>query len=125
MPGFYLHSVDQVIAHAQRIGHDRQRRIDRAAGDEEAAVDDVKIIQIVRFAVHIERARFGIAAEAHRADLMRNAGQRDSLADEQIAREEAFVAVVAVRPCIWSAAASIPSAWRSDACGPLRCSACS
>src|SRR6266850_442418 len=73
-PGSLFHSLDQVFTHAQRIGHDRQRRIDGAAGDEEATVDDVKIIQIVRSAVHIERARLGIATETHRADLMCDAG---------------------------------------------------
>src|SRR6266513_2510510 len=49
-PIFLFQSFNQMFTHAQRIGHDRQRRIDRAAGDEEAAVYDIKIVEIVSLA---------------------------------------------------------------------------
>ena len=52
-----LHSFDQVIADTQRVRDDRKRRIHRAAGAEEAAVDDVKIIDVVGSAMHVERRR--------------------------------------------------------------------
>ena len=41
----------EVIADAQRIGHDGEPWIDRAAGTKEACIDNVEIIQLVRFAV--------------------------------------------------------------------------
>src|SRR5439155_25135210 len=50
----------------------------------------------MRFAIAIERARLGIISEAHRAVLVRDTGERDALAEEQIAGEEALVALVAV-----------------------------
>src|SRR5271169_499784 len=40
-------ALQNVIAHAQRIGHDRQRRVHRRARREEAAVHDVEILEIM------------------------------------------------------------------------------
>ncbi len=71
-----------MLADSKRVRHDRQRRIDRAAGDEEAAVDDIEIVQVMRLTVGVERAGFGIVAEAHGADLMRHAGEWNALADK-------------------------------------------
>ena len=73
-----------MIADAQRVRHDRQRRVDRAAGNEEAAVDDIEIVEVMRLAVGIESARCGVGAKAHGADLVRDAGERDALPDEQV-----------------------------------------
>src|SRR5437762_9646281 len=39
-----VHSLEQVIADAQRVRDDGQSRIDRAAGREKARIDDVEII---------------------------------------------------------------------------------
>ncbi len=39
-----MHSLEQVIADAQRIRDDGQSRIDRAAGTKEACIDNVEII---------------------------------------------------------------------------------
>ena len=50
----------------------------------------------MRFAVAIERARLRIVSEPDGAVLVRHAGERDALAEIQIAREEALVAFVAV-----------------------------
>ena len=68
-----VHPFEQVVAHAQRVGHDRQRRVHRAARREEAAVDDVEVVEIVGLAVGIERRRLRVVAEADRAVLMRHA----------------------------------------------------
>ena len=76
-----------MFADPQRVRHDRQGGIDRAAGDEEAAVDDVEIVQIMGLTISVQGARLGIVAEAHGADLVRHAGEGNSLADEQITRE--------------------------------------
>src|SRR5271169_1750109 len=40
-------ALENVVAHAQRIGHDRQRRIYRRARWEEAAIHNVKILEIM------------------------------------------------------------------------------
>ena len=79
-------ALEQVVADAQRVGHDRQRGVHRAARREEAAVDDVEVVDIVRLAVHVERGGLRVVAEADRAVLVRHAGQRNALADEQVAR---------------------------------------
>src|SRR5689334_14980738 len=84
----------KVLADTQRIGHDGERRVYRAAGYEKTSVDDVKIVQIVGFAVCIEHARSRIFAKTRRAHLVGDAGKGNLLADEQIARKKAFVAVV-------------------------------
>src|SRR5206468_11832777 len=91
-----LHPFDQVLSDSQRVRHDRQRRVHCAAGAEKAAVDDIEIVEIMRFAVDIKGACPGIVTEAHRADLVSDARQRNSLANKQIAREQPFVALVAV-----------------------------
>ena len=91
-----MHSLEQVIADAQRVGYDGEPGIDRATRTKEACIDNVEIIQFVRFAVAIERARLRIIAEADRPVLVRHASERDALAEIQIAREKALVAFVAV-----------------------------
>jgi len=91
-----MHSLEEVIAHPQRVRDDGQSWIDRTAGTKEACIDNVEIIQLVRFAVAIERARLRVVSEPDGAVLVRHAGERDTLAQIQIAREEALVAFVAV-----------------------------
>ena len=91
-----VHAFEQVVSDAQRVRDDSQARIDRATGTKEACIDHVEIIQLVRFAVAIERARLRVVSEPDGAVLVRHAGERDALAEIQIAREEALVAFVAV-----------------------------
>jgi hypothetical protein len=43
-----------VIADADRVRHDRERRVDRADAPEKAGVDDVQVVQLVRLAVYVE-----------------------------------------------------------------------
>src|SRR5687768_17237346 len=83
-----------MLPDSQRVGHDRERRVDRSAGDEETTIDDVQVVEVVRFTILIEGARFGIVAETHGSDLVRDASERNPLADKKIAREEAFMALV-------------------------------
>src|SRR6516225_8225744 len=82
-----------VIAHAERVCHDGQRRIHSSAGGEEAAVNDVQVIELVRLAVRIERRSLRIAAEPDRAVLMRYTREGDSIADEQVSRDQVGVHV--------------------------------
>ena len=53
-----------MIADAQRIRHDCERRIHCPARTEEACIDNAEVIELVRFAVAIQRARLRIVAEA-------------------------------------------------------------
>ena len=85
-----------MIADPERVRDDGQSWIDRTAGTKEACIHHVEIIQLVRFAVAIERAGLRIIAEADGAVLVRDTSERDALAKIQIAREETLVAFVAV-----------------------------
>ena len=70
-----------MLSHSQCIGHNGESRIHRAARAEKAAIDDVEIIQFVRFAIGVQRAGSWIVAEANRSDLMRHTCQRNALTD--------------------------------------------
>ena len=52
------------LGHPQRVGDDRQRRVHRGAGDEEARVGDVDVVELVQLAVQVERRGRGVGAEA-------------------------------------------------------------
>lgn len=82
--------------HSQRIRYDRECRIHCRTRREEAAVHHVKVVEVVRLAVHVERGSFGIVPEADGAVLVRDSGQWDTLSNVKIAAEEAFVAVVSM-----------------------------
>src|SRR5206468_4477073 len=67
-----------------------------AARTEETCIDNIEIVELMRFAIAIERARLRIVAEADRAVLVRYSGKRDALAEEQVSGEKALVALVPV-----------------------------
>ena len=94
-----------MFPYAQCVRHDRQRRIDGAAGAEETAVDDVKIIDVVGFAIDVQGTGPRIVAEANRANLMRYPSQRNPLSDVDIASEQAFMVCSRGRPWLASALA--------------------
>src|SRR5947209_16645272 len=71
------HSLQQVVAHADRIGDCGEGRVHRADADEEAGVDNVQVVEPVGLAVHVENRRLGVAPEAACAGLMRTPGNRD------------------------------------------------
>src|SRR5213592_4180943 len=81
-----------MVADPQRIGHDCESRVHRAARGKEAPVYDIEIVQLVRLAVAIERRRLRIVAEADRAVLVRHAGERHPLPDEEVARDQVMLA---------------------------------
>src|SRR5213593_3742771 len=87
-------ALREMLAHAQRVGDDRQRRIHGCARGEEARVHDVEVVDLVSAAVHVQRRRRRISAEAHGAVLVRHARERNALAEEEVAAEEPLVAVV-------------------------------
>ncbi len=59
-----------MIAHAQCIGDDGERRVDRTDRDEKAGVDNVEIVQVVRFAVEVKGGTLGIATKSYCPGLM-------------------------------------------------------
>src|SRR4051812_43254738 len=68
---------EQVIAHPQRVGHGGQRRVDRADAREEARVDDVEVVDLVRAAVRVEHRGGRIEPEPARPRLVGHPGHRD------------------------------------------------
>src|SRR3954453_17421197 len=83
---------EEVITDTQRVGHCRQSWVHRAGGGEEARVDDVEVVHVVRFAVEVERRAPGIGAEAHGAALVRDAGDGDLLAEHRPPRDALLMA---------------------------------
>jgi hypothetical protein len=85
--------LQQVIADAQRIRRNCQRRVDRRARTEKAAIDHVEIVDVVSAAVDVERRRLRIPTEPDCAVLVRDAGEGNSLPHEQISWNQVFVAI--------------------------------
>ncbi len=56
-----------MIAHPQRIRHNRQRGIHGGAGTEKAALHDIQIVYVMRLAIAIQRRSLRIIAKANRA----------------------------------------------------------
>src|SRR6266700_2118197 len=79
---------ENVVADADGVGHDGQRRIDRAARREKAAIHDIQVVYVVRFAMRIERRHLWIVAKSHGSILMGNARQRDAVPNEQVPRHQ-------------------------------------
>jgi hypothetical protein len=90
---FLAHPFQKVIADAQRVGHDRQRGIHRAARRKEARIHDIEIVKIVRLTVDIENGGLRIPPEPHGAVLVRDAGQRYALSDIRAEVNDFFRAV--------------------------------
>src|SRR5215467_15196985 len=85
-----------MIAYAQRVGDDSKRWIYCAARAEKAGIDNVEIIEFVRFAVSVECAGFLVIAKTHGAVLVGDAGERNTLAEEQIASKKTLVTLAPV-----------------------------
>ena len=47
-------SLEEVVADPEGVGHRREGRIHRADAREDACVDDVQVVELVRLAVHVE-----------------------------------------------------------------------
>jgi hypothetical protein len=77
-----------MIAHSECICDDGQSGIDGGARDEKAAVDDVKVVHIMGFAIEIQDRGFGIFAKPHGSVLVPNASQWDLFAKVGVAVEK-------------------------------------
>ena len=85
-----------MIADAQCVCHNRQRRINCRARREEAAVDDIKVVDIVCLAVDIKCRRLWIVSKSNSSVLMRNAGEWNALAEKETSREQSNMTTVTV-----------------------------
>src|SRR5262245_26312340 len=65
-----------MITYAQRVRDNCQGGVHRSAGDEEAAIHDVKIVHIMSTAIQVEHRSCRIFAEFTRAGLMTKAVHR-------------------------------------------------
>src|SRR5690349_9176732 len=89
-------TFDQMIADAEGIGHDGQRGVNGGAGREEAPVHDIEIVDLVSFAICVQRGRLGITPEADGAVLVCHAGQWNAVANEEIPCEQSLMTLVAM-----------------------------
>src|SRR5262249_40861843 len=80
-------SLLEVLGHPQSIRHNRQCGIHGPTRDKEATVNDVKIIEIVRLAIEVERGPPGDVAEPNGAALVRGASFCDALAEIKRSRK--------------------------------------
>src|SRR3954454_16331624 len=89
--GARAETLEQVVADAQRVGHRRQRRVHRADAREEARVDDVEVVDLVRAAVGVQDRGGGVAAEAARPGLVGYAGHRDLVLEIGVVAQQVVV----------------------------------
>ena len=80
--------LEQVVADPQGIGHRRKRRVHRADAREEARVDHVEVVELVRAAVGVQHGRLRVGAEAAGAGLVGHARDRDGGLQVGVTREE-------------------------------------
>src|SRR3954463_540857 len=80
-----LHLVGDV----ERKGLNGGRRVHPARGDEDAAIDDEEILDVVRAAPFIHDGAFGVGAHAFRAEQI-PAAPRDRRVDADVARSGGF-----------------------------------
>src|SRR4030095_10655135 len=72
-----LDPFDEVVADAERVGHRGERRIHGADAGEEAGVDDVQVVELMRLAVGVEHRGLRVGPEAAGARLVRDAADAD------------------------------------------------
>src|SRR3954468_1669295 len=85
-------ALEQVVADAQRVGHGGLGRVDGADAREEARVDDVEVVDLVRPAVGVQDRRRAVAAEPARPGLVGAPGERDLVLEVRVARMEVVAA---------------------------------
>src|SRR5262245_10933646 len=78
----------QVIAHAQRVCHDGEGRVHASARREEAAVDDIQVVELVRLAVEVQGRGPRVEPESYGPVLVRDAGERNASGDVRLEPEQ-------------------------------------
>jgi len=82
-----------VIGDPQRVGDDRQGRVDRANRGEKARVRHIQIVELVRLAIRVEHRCCWVGAKPQCARLVRGAPNWDVLAEIKRAIEQVGVDV--------------------------------
>ena len=82
--------LKQVVCDPNSIGDDGERWVNRAAGREEAGVDNIEIIEIVGLAVDVEDGLFRVGAEAAGTVLVAYAFEGNTLFEVGVERDGAF-----------------------------------
>ena len=90
---FLFQAYEQVITDAQHIRNGGQRRIQCTDAWEKTRVHDVKIVEFVRLAIHIQHRIFRVSAKAAGAGLMADARNGDVFAEIKIIRDQVRVQV--------------------------------
>src|SRR5215510_3251086 len=67
-----------MVSDAQRVRHDSQGWVHCPAGREEAAVNDIKIIKLMRLTVWVQHRSLGVAAHPTGAVLVGHASEWDA-----------------------------------------------
>ena len=92
-----VEALEQVIADPDRVRHRGERRVDRADAREEARVDHVQVVELVRAAVGVQDRGGGIGAESAGARLMGTSGHRDLVLEVGVMRQQVVVVHAEVR----------------------------
>ena len=77
-----------MVAHSKCVGHDRECRIDGSARWEETPVHNVKIVDVMGFAVHVQYRGLRVVSEANRAVLMGYTSERNALSNIKVASKQ-------------------------------------
>src|SRR6516225_7580078 len=80
--------VEQMIADPERVGDDRQGRVYRRARREKAGVHDIEIVDLVGPAIDVESRAVRVAAKADCAVLMAGPGNRQTLSEIGVLRQQ-------------------------------------
>ena len=76
-----LESRPNDIRHAQRVGDEGERRIDRADRRKKTRVRDIQVVDIVRTAIQVEYRSPRVGSKSRRSGLMCRAADRNVLAE--------------------------------------------
>src|SRR5215475_3108637 len=81
-------SSGEMLSHTNRVGHCGKRGVHRPDADEEAGVDHIQIVELMRFAVDIENRTFRVATETTGPGLMSHTSDGDFGLEICIARNQ-------------------------------------
>jgi hypothetical protein len=117
-----MEPFEQMIPHAQRIGDDGQRWIDRSAGGEERTIDDIQVVDVMRPAIGIQNRLLRVRAKAAGPVLMADAFERNPLL-EIGAQMEPVIGMAGllqnIDPLVFAGVRTTPHCWVCNPVGPL------
>src|SRR6266567_5929082 len=90
----------QVVAYSKCVGHDGERRIDGCARWEETPVHDVKVVDVMGFAVHVQYRSLRVLSKANGAVLMSHAGEWNLLSHVEVSPKQPLMTVMAMHGAV-------------------------